>query len=340
MYFLSKNKLILEIIPVLSILMITGCTSATNISQQQLTAIYTLSPTTVRPTISPTAIPEKVETKDFGSPPTLEITSAPTIQVTPTIRPTLGPDEWQELLIIPEIGDRVIEIYKRGIELGNNPNSFSKVGDCGTTPSWFLGDFDRGPEYYELGDYTNLLPIIDHYQGAYGRTSLAAKSGFNASSIFSPIWSDRAQCQANETPLECEYRISNPAIAIIMLGSNDVWHRDAFEQQMRKIIEYTISEGIVPILSTKADNDEKDGSINATIAELALGYEIPLLNYWRAVQPLPDHGLQEDGVHITWGPNRFNDPQIMKKGWPVRNLVTLQILDAVWQRTQSYEQTR
>jgi len=125
-----------------------------------------------------------------------------------------------------------------------------------------------------------------------------------------------------------------------MLGSNDVWHRDAFEQQMRKIIEYTISEGIVPILSTKADNDEKDGSINATIAELALEYEIPLLNYWRAVQPLPDHGLQEDGVHITWGPNRFNDPQIMKKGWPVRNLVTLQILDAVWQRIQSYEQTR
>jgi len=281
-----------------------------------------------------------METLDPGPPPTLGITTAPTIMSSPTIRPTLGPDEWQELPIIPEISDRVIEIYSRGIDLGNNPNSFSKVGDCGTTPAWFLGDFDRGPEYYELGDYTNLLPIIDHYQGAFGRTSLAAKSGFNASSIFSPIWSDRTQCQANETPLECEYRISNPAIAIIMLGSNDVWHQDIFEQQMRKIIEYTISVGIVPVLSTKADNEEKDGSINATIAELALEYEIPLLNYWRAVQPLPDHGLQEDGVHITWGPNRFNDPLIMKKGWPVRNLVTLQILDAVWQRIQSYENTR
>ena len=335
MFSISREKLILKQIFVITILLVTGCTSATNIPQQQPTVNYTFSPTAVIPTISPTASPDKVEPLDPRPPPTLEITKTATRITSPTIRPTLRPDEWQELPVIPEISDRVFEIYLRGVELGNNPNSFSKVGDCGTTPSWFLGDFDRGPDSYELGGYTYLVPIIDHFQGAYGRTSLAAKSGFNASSIFSPIWSDRTHCQADETPLECEYRISNPAIAIIMLGSNDVWHQEVFEQQMRKIIDFTISEGIIPILSTKADNEEKDGSINATIAELALEYEIPLLNYWRAVQPLPDHGLQEDGVHITWGPNRFNDPQVMKKGWPVRNLVTLQILDAVWQWIQS-----
>jgi len=115
-----------------------------------------------------------------------------------------------------------------------------------------------------------------------------------------------------------------------MLGTNDIWHQDRFEPQMRKIIEYSIDHGIIPILSTKADNGEGDGSINAVIARLALEYQVPLLNYWLAVQPLPNNGLQEDGAHISWAPNRFDDPRAMEKGWPVRNLTTLQTLDVVW----------
>jgi hypothetical protein len=59
-------------------------------------------------------------------------------------------------------------------------------------------------------------------------------------------------------------------------------------------------------------------------------YQVPLINYWRAVQALPKKGLQDDAVHITWGPNRFNDPQVMQAGWPVRNLTSLQALDIVW----------
>ena len=119
-------------------------------------------------------------------------------------------------------------------------------------------------------------------------------------------------------------------MAFITLGSNDVFHQESFEPQMRKIIELSIEQGVIPILATKADNAEKNGSINATIASLAREYGIPLWNFWRAVQPLPDHGLQEDGVHLTWGPNRFDDPKVMTTAWTVRNLTALQTLDAVW----------
>jgi hypothetical protein len=225
-----------------------------------------------------------------------------------------------------------MEIYQQGLALGNNPGAFSKVGDCGSTPAWFLGDFDRGPRYYQLGDYQSLEEVIQAFQGSFGRTSLAARAGFNASSVFTTLWADRSQCESNETPLDCEYRLQRPILAFIMLGSNDVWHKDSFEPQMRKIIESSIEHGVIPVLSTKADNDEGDGSLNATIARLAQEYQVPLLNYWLAVQPLPDHGLQEDGVHITWAPNRFDDSQVMQHGWPVRNLTALQILDAVWRK--------
>jgi len=263
----------------------------------------------------------------------------PTLTATPPAMPTLGPNGWKELPIIPEISPNVVNIYQRGLQLGNNPQAFSKIGDCGSTPAWFLGDFDRGPRYYNLGDYQNLATVIQAFQGSYSRTSLAARSGFNASSIFSPLWSDPKECLANEAPLACEYRVQRPSIAFIMLGSNDVFHPQDFEPQMRKIIEYSIENGIVPILTTKADDFEGDGSINATIARLAIEYDVPLWNYWRAVQGLPDKGLQEDKVHITWGSNHFDDPLTMSRGWPIRNLTALQTLDAIWQAVASQKQT-
>ena len=264
--------------------------------------------------------------------PTASITPATGTISTPTSTnlPPLGPDEWQSLPAIPEVSPTVRGIYAHGLLLGNNPNAFSKVGDCGSTPAWFLGDFDRGPRFYSLGEHTDLEGVIQAFQGSYGRTSLAAKSGFNASSVFSLLWADRTQCNANETPLACEYRVHKPAFAFITLGSNDVYHQDTFEKQMRAIIEFSIEQGVVPIVSTKADNLEGDGSLNATIAQLAREYDVPLWNYWLSVQQLPDFGLQDDQVHLTWGPNRFDDPQAMKSAWATRNLTALQTLDAVW----------
>lgn len=256
-----------------------------------------------------------------------EITPIPEVQ--PVSR-SLAPGEWQTLPVIPSISPRTIEIYQKGVVLGNDPRAFSKIGDCGSTPAWFLGDFDRGERWYNLGGYTNLLPVIQEFQGSFSRTSLAARSGFNVSSIFAPLWADPQLCEANESPVDCEYRLHKPSFAFIMLGSNDVYHPEEFEPGMRALIEFFIDRGVVPILSTKADNLEGDGSLNATIARLALEYDVPLINYWRALQALPDQGLQKDQVHITWGSNRFDDPQAMSKGWPIRNLTALQALDAVW----------
>jgi len=297
----------------------------------------------------PTAVTPTLVVPLAKSTPALTLVSTPFLSPTlqPSPQPTTSPIpsptipapsptlvDWQVLPVIPEIPERVIEIYKHGQELGNNPVAFSKVGDCGSTPAWFLGDFDHGSRFYRLGEYQSLEDVIQAFQGSFGRTSLAAKAGFNASSVFTPLWADRTQCESDETPLACEYRLQRPMLAFIMLGSNDVWHKDSFDPQMRKIIEFSIKSGVIPVLSTKADNDEGDGSLNATIARLAQEYQVPLLNYWLAVQSLPDHGLQEDGVHITWAPNRFDDAQAMQHGWPVRNLTALQILDAVWRKVK------
>jgi len=243
---------------------------------------------------------------------------------------TLAPNAWQMMPVIPEVSETARLIYQYGLQRGVNPEAFSKIGDCESRTTWFLYDFDQGPQYYDLGPYTYLEPVIDHFKGSFGRLSQVAKPGFTAAAVMTPLWADPAQCQKNETPLACEYRQQNPAFSFIMLGTNDVARPETFEANMRRVIEFTIDQGIVPILATKADNLEGDHQINATIARLAYEYDIPLWNFWLAVQDLPDKGLQPDGAHLTWSPNHFGDPEVMKRAWPVRNLTALQTLDVVW----------
>ncbi|MCX8061127.1 MAG: SGNH/GDSL hydrolase family protein [Anaerolineales bacterium] len=271
-------------------------------------------------TPSPTQITPVTETSPSSNPPTPQ----------PSPTSTFDPESWSEMPVIPHLSERVKEIFQSGLDMGNRPNAFSKVGDCGSTPSWFLGDFDRGHRFYTLGEYTHLQAVIDYYQGSFERTSLAALAGYNTSSVLTPLWSNKEFCRNDESPLACEYRIHRPTIALITLGANDVYHIESFEPQLRKIIEFSIEQGVIPVLATKPDNLEKDHRINRVTAQLAVEYQIPLWNYWRAVQPLPNHGLQEDGVHITFAANDFSNPMNMQAGWPIRNLTALQVLYALY----------
>ncbi|HET7010412.1 MAG TPA: SGNH/GDSL hydrolase family protein [Anaerolineales bacterium] len=264
-------------------------------------------------------------------------TPTPSAFPTSTIGPRAQATPWHQLPVLPAMTETAREIYNRGLELGNNPAAFSKVGDCGSSPSWFLGAFDSGPDDYRLGEHQHLDEVIRYFGGSFGRVSLAAKSGFNASSVFSPLSADPVECAPGEGPLACEYRIHRPSIAFIMLGTNDRFHAEVFEDRLSQIVAYTIAKGVVPILATKPDNLEGDGSLNATVARVARAYDVPLWNEWRAMQSLPDGGLQEDGAHLTWEPNWFDDRVILRAGWPVRNLTALQALDVVWRYVTSAE---
>ncbi len=243
----------------------------------------------------------------------------------------LPPERWKEWPVLPVVSQRARQIYEQGLEMGNIPTHFSKVGDCQNIRQYFLGMFDT-PGTYGLGnDYDYLLHTIAYFSGSWGRLSEAVRSGFNVASVLTPINANPKTCLPGETPLECEFRAWKPSIVLI---SMETWTKDrptnAYEGYLRQIIEFAISKGVVPVLATKADNLEGDQSINLTVARLAAEYDIPLWNFWRAADPLPYHGLTEDGFHLTNAPNFFNDAGDMEKAWPVRNLTGLQAMDTVW----------
>lgn len=259
------------------------------------------------------------------------------VQVNVAATATLSPDFWKELPVVPSgISDRVRAIYQRGLAMGNDPNAFSKVGDCHSTNPYFLADFDLGPGVYELGEYAQLQTTIDYFEGSFSRTSMATKKGLSTAGVLASLWSDWKYCSSNETPLDCEFRLHHPSFALISLGTNEAYDvkidSSTFEGRLRRIIEHSIDQGVVPILSTKADNAEGNHFINYTTARLAMEYELPLWNFWKAVQPLPDHGLR-DPEHLTFAPSKsytdFSKPEYLAYGIQMRNLTALQVLDLI-----------
>jgi hypothetical protein len=263
----------------------------------------------------------------------LNPTSAQTETVVPPpiIRPTLGPDEWMRLPVTPEISDTVRNIYLTGIKLGNDPTHFSKIGDCQNVASYFLSTFDN-PGDFSLGEQNAYLQsTIDQFSGSWSRESLAVKGGFNVAAVNSPLRSDPQKCNKGESPLDCELRVWRPSIVLV---SMETWWgkkpAEDYDRYMRQTVEKIISHGAVPILATKADNLEGNYAINSVIAQISSDYDIPLWNYWAAVQPLPNHGLSEDNFHLTFARNFFDDPERMKNAWPWRNLTALQAIDAVY----------
>jgi hypothetical protein len=288
---------------------------------------------------TPAAPTEAAPSPDVSLPsPTLTLAApSPTAKLVPTSSPTpLPPDFWQQLPVIPvKISDRVREIYRLGLTLGNNPHVFSRIGDCASAAPAFLVGFDGN---YNLGEYMYLQPAIDYFQGSFERPSLAAKSGLNTAGLLTTLWTGD-QCQAHETLLDCQYRLDRPSFAIISIGTDEAYyvhHAPAsFELNMRTIIEDTIAQGIVPILGTKADDFEGDNSINATIARLALEYDLPLWNFWLAVQTLPGQGMSDPAHLNSVSYTNFTDfsiPHSLEYGIQMRNLTALQMLYFLWEQ--------
>lgn len=248
------------------------------------------------------------------------------VQASSTLDERLLPEEWRDWPVIPEVTETAREIYRKGIAMGNNPNAFSKVGDCQNVREAFLGFFDRPGQYDFISGIDDLKDTIEQFKGYFNRDGEATKFGFNAAAVLSPLWADPQVCLPDETPLECELRITRPTFALISL---EFWFAgrspEIYERYMRQIIEYTISQGVVPILATKADNVEKDHSINLTTAKLAYEYDLPLWNWWAAAQPLGDHGIDSyrDGFHIT------------EQAWNVRSKTFLQTLDHLWEELRT-----
>ncbi len=214
---------------------------------------------------------------------------------------------------------------------------FSKVGDSITANNNFLVPFGTAGAY-DLGKYAYLQGVIDFYSRETARTansfandSLAARTSWRAAHVLDPSRS-RPPCQAGESPLACELRIVRPAAAVILLGTNDAMQpAEDFRNAMRVLAVYCLNRGVLPILTTIPEQPGRDvAPYNAVLADLAARWELPLIDLHAALAPLPNRGLGPDNIHLSWVEPAVFAPQYLRHGMTMRNLLTLQALDAVW----------
>ena len=293
---------------------------------------------TIRPDMTVNPIPGSTQgTSTAGSTEAPAITATPTATPIPSQTPDtrLSPEDWQNWPVVPTVDPEIKVLFQHGLVLGNNPAAFSKIGDGEISTVWFLTRYDLDPGNYQLGPFTGLQSVIDHFSGSFGRVGTAAGSGYNTTIILGPVPAGTRGCNPGESHLDCDLRVYHPSFAIISLGTNQVWQPEVFEPGLRQIIERLLQAEVVPILSTKADNKEGNYRINTIIARLAYEYSLPLWNFWRAVQPVPAHGLQADHEHLTYAYSDFSNPVNFLFAWPWRNLTALQVLDSVYRGVTS-----
>ncbi len=116
---------------------------------------------------------------------------------------------------------------------------------------------------------------------------------------------------------------------LISLGTN--WHpstsHEEYVDYLSEIVEIILDAGVIPVLSTKADNAEGDNNRNLAMAEVAYTYDVPLWNFWAAVEELPNRGLDKDRENVY----------LNYKGWDIRNQSALVLLDQIRKQLQEFE---
>ncbi len=251
--------------------------------------------------------------------------------------------------VVTGITARSRQIFLAGQQRGNIFNAFTRIGDSITVSGAFLTELAH-PGRYDLGEYDYFQAVIRWFSGPDGRGNnpfdppvLGAQSGWSTIDVLNPALANQSVCNPGETPIECDYRLVRPSVALIMLGTNDAGGvpTETYAANLRRIVEISIAYGVIPVLSTlppkpyDAYHAGRIPELNQVIVTTARTYDIPLWNYWLAVQNLPNQGISADLVHPSVPPDGRNavfDEEHLQYGYPMRNLTALQVLDQLWRQ--------
>jgi hypothetical protein len=300
-------------------------TYTVTIAPQPLMPSITAAPA-LPPSASPTAPVQSSPTLPVVTPThTLEPNAQPA-SPSPTLVPTeplrLPPEDWKLWPVVPQVPLSARVLYQQGLALGNDPHAFSVLGDCQSLAETFMGVYDNDPALVASLP-ADLQATVAQFTGSFNRESPTIKGGTTAGAVLWDAWHEnKYTCQTGESPLDCELRLHKPSIVIINLGTHYETRNITY---LRKILNRLTAQGIVPILTTKADNRELDERLNQEMALLAAEYNVPLWNFWAAVSDLPNNG-----VGVKKGEEFLGEIYLSEEGLERHRFTALQALAAVW----------
>lgn len=226
---------------------------------------------------------------------------------------------------------RLATVIQTGQALGNRANVFARVGDSITFASQFLAPLANASAAIDGAGDRSLNDTIGYFRSgfvgsnnSFANPSIAASGGWTAHNVLARLPDELAN--------------SRPAFALIMVGTNDIAlgvSVGTYRQHLTAIAQTALDAGVVPVLSTIPDialypaAQARLGEFNQTVQDVGEELQVPVWNYWRALQRLPDKGLSGDGVHPSVSSSGGGDLTVsgLDFGYEVRNLTALQTLD-------------
>jgi hypothetical protein len=235
-------------------------------------------------------------------------------------------------------------IYRRGQQRGNNPNDLMKIGESNTAGTVFLCPFHYGN--FDLASFSYLQGVINQFQpsGSFCRFNITAQTGYSTGTLLDDTWAAvvSPDCQAGETPIDCEYRLHRSSYAAIYIGIADqgFFTGREFRDNLTRMIRTLSGYGVVPILTTypMADgfNDGRPQEFNTIIREVAAAQSVPLIDLRAALYTYANRGTGGDGYHLS-----VRDPEFTSFGGDqdnfgrsLRELLTLQMLNELVNRAR------
>lgn len=215
------------------------------------------------------------------------------------------------------------------------PDVFAKIGGSSTVSRAFLHCF--AGNRVDLGEYADLEATRAFFaQGRAVRTS-----PFQRESLSAGVgWHTGYLLSGHPPRFLREVRRIRPRYAFLLVGGNDVAGEDpfGFTRRLMRMVDDLIHRGTIPILGTLQPRRHRPAadavvSYNRAIRAVAYAKELPLVDYFRAMQLLPHLGLAGDGVHpnvkmrgpVGLGCDLTDDG--LQFGTNTRNLLSLQMLD-------------
>ncbi len=264
---------------------------------------------------------------------------------------TRYPKERFESPITAAVAAHLRDVAAVGLGQGMSAGRFVKVGDSITVNSQFMSQFtcpDHDPAVHhdwdwtrDLGPYGYLRGAMDHFlvetvpggTTSYDRVSLAAQVGAGAD------WAMAGE----PSPLEQELDEVGPLLAVVMFGTNDVGGYgddravlDALAEGLLAIVDRCLGRGVVPVLTApplRVGYEGRTLTLSHLARALAQARQVPFVDLHRAMVPLPDHGLLDDGVHpnsMQYNRASHLTPEGLEFGHNTRNWLTLQALDRLY----------
>lgn len=215
---------------------------------------------------------------------------------------------------------------------------FAKIGDSVTASPFALTCFSgAAPLAIEPEAWRGVLARFRGGNAGTGdpfqRASVAARAGWSA-------WQALAGAPS---PLERELATTQARWALVQFGTNDVQIGSLhhYADRMAAIVERLLASGTIPLLFTvmpRADDRAKHAAVleyNAALRVVAELYQVPLVDYYAELAPLPGWGLASDGIHpsVYRGPNGAQacdlSPVARRSGFNLRNALSLEALARV-----------